>query len=117
MTRENDNGSSRQSVIKKCRVGEHLDLLHDRKNRYDKNAIKVCRTNGSQLGFLDSDLAGDIAEETKAGYFFTAYVSSLTGGTIRKPNRGCNILVVRFEESIPADVVTAYAESVLAKNA
>ncbi|MDC0936716.1 HIRAN domain-containing protein [Pirellulales bacterium] len=116
VTNDNDDGSSRQSIIKKCRGGEQLDLIHDRKNRYDKNAIVVRRLDGSQLGFLSGDLATDVVNTTKNGYFFTAYISSLTGGGLERPTRGCNMLVVQFESSIPSDVVVAYAQHVLNKD-
>jgi hypothetical protein len=51
---KNDDGSSRQQIIKACSVGEELDLVPEPDNRYDSDAVKVCRQNGQQLGYLPS---------------------------------------------------------------
>jgi len=57
---DNDDGSSRQEILSRCQVGESLILTHV-KNPYDKNAIKVARMNGEQIGFLHKSTAKIIA--------------------------------------------------------
>jgi len=50
VSHENDDGSSRQAIIRKCKPLEKLDLDHDEGNPHDPNAVRVCRENGGQLG-------------------------------------------------------------------
>ena len=61
VTHTNDDGSDRQKIIKKCWVGETLNLIRDYENPYDKNAIKVCRESGEQLGWINKDVAENFA--------------------------------------------------------
>ncbi|HEY2361208.1 MAG TPA: HIRAN domain-containing protein [Candidatus Angelobacter sp.] len=64
---KNSDGSSRQKTIKSCSVGEVLELIPEPDNPRDSDAIKVCRKNGDQLGYLpeghrmsqDGDLTDD----------------------------------------------------------
>src|SRR6266700_2772416 len=48
----NSDGSIRQKVIRSCVPGEMLQLVAEPDNTHDPNAIKVCRMNGDQLGYL-----------------------------------------------------------------
>ena len=61
VTYENDDGSSRQGIIAKCVEGEELELIREPDNVYDPLATKVCRINGEQLGYVESDFAGNVA--------------------------------------------------------
>jgi hypothetical protein len=60
---KNDDGSSRQEIISRCKVGEELDIIPEPTNRHDRGAMKVCRKNGEQLGYwhaggrMPSDIA------------------------------------------------------------
>lgn len=40
---DNDDGTSRQSIIRTCTAGEELTLIREVNNPRDPNAIKVCR--------------------------------------------------------------------------
>jgi hypothetical protein len=51
VTFNNDDGSSRQRVISRCKVGEELEIIPEPTNRFDRGAMKVCRKNGEQLGY------------------------------------------------------------------
>jgi single-stranded-DNA-specific exonuclease len=53
----------RQAVIKQMTAGEMLLLKREPYNRYDTNAIRVERLNGSQIGYLSKDLAQEIAAQ------------------------------------------------------
>jgi hypothetical protein len=55
-----DTQTERQAIIKKTKVGEKIMLLPDELNKFDKDAIKVVRLNGEQIGFLNTDLAIEI---------------------------------------------------------
>jgi hypothetical protein len=92
VTHDNADGTSRQTVIAACQLGEKLDLIHDDKNAYDPNAIEVRRASGEQLGYLSARLAGEVARDNARGYRYAAFVIGLTGGGWRW--RGCNLLVI-----------------------
>lgn len=49
---DNSDGSKRQEIIKKCSMGESVDLKRDYDNEHDKYAIAVFRKTGEQLGFI-----------------------------------------------------------------
>lgn len=59
----NDDGTSRQAAIAACHAGEAVHLVCDPGNRYDSNAVKVCRCDGRQIGHLPTNhgLADDVA--------------------------------------------------------
>ncbi len=52
----NGDGSSRQRIIRDCVVGEELRLIPEL-DRFGALAVKICRTNGEQLGYWDEDSA------------------------------------------------------------
>lgn len=59
----NHDGSSRQRIIMRCGMGERLQLIRDPRNRFSAKAIKICRMNGEQIGFVPDDwsrLAGEL---------------------------------------------------------
>lgn len=52
VTFRNSDGSSRQRIIRDCRIGEALLLIREPDNPVDKFAVNVVRRNGQQLGYL-----------------------------------------------------------------
>lgn len=56
---KNNDGTSRQEILKKCKRGEKLTLIHEPIPQ-DENAVKVCRENGEQIGWLSQILAAEI---------------------------------------------------------
>ena len=52
---------NRQEVVAKLRLGDQVWLEREAFNRYDKNAIKVIRNNGEQIGYLSRQLALSLA--------------------------------------------------------
>lgn len=96
VTHDNDDGSNRQKILKKCRVGEELQLIHTPIPQ-DKNAVKVCRRNGQQIGWLSRSVAEEIAPRLRKGGKVRAQISSLTGGGLFfKRTRGCNIKIMKY---------------------
>jgi len=79
VTFSNPDGSSRQSLVRQLRRGEAVTLVRDADNAYDKCAIAVHNSAGSQLGFLP---AGDVrlADHLDSGGAATATVVAVTGG-------------------------------------
>lgn len=81
----NDDGTSRQAIIRRCQEGETIKLVRDPDNKYDPNAIKVCRMNGELIGFLSRD---DNFRLLKNLDDYTVEIASINGGVRGKPTRG-----------------------------
>lgn len=50
----NDDGTSRQKIIKKLAVGNSVSLVHDKDNKHSQTAVAVISSHG-QIGFLPSE--------------------------------------------------------------
>jgi tetratricopeptide (TPR) repeat protein len=74
----NNDGSSRQEIIKDLRKGQILTLVADPLNQYDRYAVGVFTSEGKQIGFLPSD-ARDSSTVLR-GEPISVRVHRLTGG-------------------------------------
>lgn len=75
----NEDGSSRQDIIRTLRAGMPVQLAADPHNPHDRRAVKVLTASGQQIGFLPSD-ARDAATVLK-GEPISARIHALIGGT------------------------------------
>jgi hypothetical protein len=87
VTKTNPDGGERQKLLSKCKAGQTLLLIREPKNQYDPNAIMVCTHARTQLGYIDSELAEDMAPVMDQGNGATAQITKITGQDII----GCNI--------------------------
>lgn len=72
----------RQEVLARLQMGDRVWLEQEPNNAYDPNAIKVCRSNGEQIGYLSRQLAASIVPYFQAyGYPVKGKVTLLTGAT------------------------------------
>jgi len=72
----------RQEVVARLQMGDVIWLEHETDNPYDQNAIKVCRSNGEQIGYLSRQLAARIVPYFKAcGHPVRGKVRLLTGNS------------------------------------
>ena len=95
-TYKNKDRTSRQRIIKECKVGEKLLLIQspDERNNDEieyEDGIKVFRQNNEQLGWLAEYLASEIIELFEKGCKADATITNITGGTEEKPTIGCNL--------------------------
>ena len=72
----------RQEHVKKCYIGQSLDLVRDKMNPYDRNAIS-------------KDLAAKMAPKMDSGITYHCEVSEVTGGG--QNNYGLNIKIGQIE--------------------
>lgn len=70
---------NRQSYVRMCYQGQKLELVRDKYNAYDRNAIAVYAGN-NQVGFISKELAADLAPRIDNGTVYECYVESVTGG-------------------------------------
>ena len=82
---------NRQFYVKQCYKGQKLDLVRDRFNIYDKNAIAVYAGN-NMIGFLSRELAEKLAPQMDKGISYICYVEEVMGGGNK--NYGVNIKLV-----------------------
>jgi hypothetical protein len=71
----NDDGSSRQEIIARCYEGEELFLVPEPANRYDPDAVKICRVNGEQLGYWPAD--GRMAHDLAIGWTYRVTIHEI----------------------------------------
>ena len=107
----------RQELIEKLKVGEKLELHRDLNNDYDQNAIAVIAgrlrgIRGGQVGFLNRDLARELAPAIDGGTQYTSTVADITGGSEGSPTRGVNVLIARadVEEATTASHAAGLAQ-------
>jgi HIRAN domain len=112
VTYQNSDGSYRQKLIRKCRLFESLLLDHEEDNPHDANAVRVCRQNGQQLGYLDGGLAEEIVRKSNRGYRFATFVKEVTGG--RKGEwLGVNLLILQAEPGVNDRQVKNYLRQLI----
>jgi len=81
----NDDGTSRQAIVKSLRPGDRLFLRHAPIPGHPE-AIQVVTSWGRQAGFLPSGMGRDVLRWFNE-YKVDAYVTEITGGTWDKPIR------------------------------
>jgi len=59
----NDDGTNRLSVIRKCKVGEFLLLESFGSISSDVDVVGVLREDGSRLGYVEAKLAGELRRD------------------------------------------------------
>lgn len=94
VTFNNDDGTSRQSIIMNCEAGEYIIFKLMPTAEYP-DAIGVFNKRGQQLGYLSAELAAVI----KNKYVYnpmSVTVSNITGGG--DLNYGCNLHIVIYEK-------------------
>jgi hypothetical protein len=106
VTHANDDGSSRQKVIQRLVPPEKLELIHDDENPFDPNAVKVCRANGDQVGWLAADLAEEVMSRSAEGCRYAAFATEVTGGG--ELRLGVNVMMVVVEPGATDEQAALY---------
>ena len=99
---KNADGYPRQKyILAFCKAGVPLILKREPDNPHDANAVAVsikARTlivfsAEVQIGYLNADVASEIAPYIDSGGTVRAEITEVTGGTDEKPTLGVNILL------------------------
>ena len=102
--------AGRQEVVARLQQGDRVWLELEPTNPHDRNAIKVCRENGEQIGYLRRQLAAAINPYFKAyGYPVRGRVTLLTGGNWEGYTLGC-IISFKLPKSSQLKQVLASAQ-------
>jgi hypothetical protein len=111
----NDDGIERQEIIRHCRRGEVLRLIHDPTNRYSPFAIKVLRQTGQQIGHIPEQWAEQVCELMQDGCDVSAQITNVTGGTYGKEYRGVNVAVFFAKRTVTNGEYDAYVAGVMSR--
>ena len=106
----NDDGTDRQAIIARCRVGDWLFLVPEPDNAHDDNAIRVLTESGQQIGYVERGMAARLAGDVER---FSAFVAGI-GRPERSRAYGVSLLLVDDDDEDEA-VVQTYARRVLAE--
>jgi hypothetical protein len=90
---KNTDGSSRQRIIRSCQPGELVLLVPEPDNPADPDALKVCRQNGEQLGYVTADLAFRLTADMAIGWTYRATVEEIYSFADRPHAFGCRLRI------------------------
>lgn len=89
VTHHNVDGTNRQEIIGElCYNGQSLLLIRE-PNQYSQDNIGVYVAY--QVGYVNPDLAKELAPIIDAGGVVDARITDITGGTEDKPTQGVNV--------------------------
>jgi len=71
--------SLHQNIISEIVPGEELLLMREPDNRFDTNAIIVLSRSKKQLGYVNRNLAFDVAKAMDEGVVVKCFASMITG--------------------------------------
>lgn len=86
---------NRQEFLAELQTGQQLDLVHEKNNPHDENAIAVY-TDGKQIGYLKRNIARHLAENFDNGIAYQAVVVQVTGSI--EQNLGANIFIKKVQK-------------------
>lgn len=121
----NADGTSRQRVLRDLEPLTPLKLEEEPDNLHDPNAVRVCLTNGRQLGYLPKEVAREVALRRQEGCWHRAVVSKAklvtatqTGGQVAEGGTylRIDILVAEAEDYVTDNELCDYLDAVSAKS-
>ena len=93
VSHKNPDGTSRQAALRGSWEDRPLILKREPNNPHDPSTIAVFTEDVEQLGYINSDLAEDLAPQMDRGVNISAAISEITGGDKNRKTLGCNILI------------------------
>jgi len=88
---KNEDNTDRQTIARNLNKGDILELRRDPLNIFDKFCIEIFTSDGHKIGFINRELAKDLAPNLDRGIPVTCTISEITG--LDKPTVGINILL------------------------
>ncbi|HLW51334.1 MAG TPA: HIRAN domain-containing protein [Candidatus Angelobacter sp.] len=81
----------RQAALRRCRVGDGLQLVPEPTNRHDPFAVKVCRANGDMIGYIPADQSGRMSHDLASGWVYRVTVEEIFPFSDDPDKFGCKI--------------------------
>jgi|SRR5690554_3666983 len=102
---------NRQEVLARMHVGETLWLVREPQNPYDRNAIRVQRVSGEQVGYIPRGFAAALAPAfDEIGEPVRATVTAIVGGHYAGSSLGVRIQFQRPSSPIaPPSVIDGFS--------
>lgn len=85
---------NRQEILAALQIGQQVDLVHEKDNPHDENAIAVY-ANGEQIGYLKRNIARHLAKNFDNGITYQAVIVQVTGSI--EQNLGANIFIRKIQ--------------------
>ncbi len=95
VTFKNSDGSDRQKIISKCKVGDDIIFKPVPTKQYP-DAIGVFTTKGKQIGHVKADLALELKEKYPT-HPMQVTIANITGGN-DGTNYGCNLHIIIYKK-------------------
>lgn len=73
----NEDGSSRQEELGRCREGERTDLVREPHNPHDPSAVAVLSARGVKIGYLGANYCGWVGSKIDRGYDVRAIIGRI----------------------------------------
>jgi len=90
---DNEDGTSRQAELARCRPGEPVRLVRQPENPHDPAAVAIISARGVQLGYIPADRAVWIGSKIDRGYDVRVIVERVKGAHLSGATLG---LVIRI---------------------
>jgi len=113
VTFANRDGTKRQHVFSRCRRFERLLVAREEDNPVDPNAVWVRRLNGEQLGYLERQLAAEIAPRLRRGWQYAALIKAIVGGEPSAPTLGVVIALIVAAPHVTESRIGEYINRVI----
>lgn len=85
-----------KEIVRELQMDDELRLEREPENQHDENAVKVVNDNGDFLGYVEKDVAAEIADRLDNGDEYTCSVVGFLSEL--KPQ-----LEITFEEEVEDD--------------
>ena len=85
---DNEDGSSRQVELARCRPGEMAELVREPDNPHDARAVAIVSCRGVRVGYLRRERAVWIGSKIDRGYDVRAIVERVRGADMERSALG-----------------------------
>jgi hypothetical protein len=89
---KNADGSDRQKIIRRCRVGDPVTLQREPDNPFGSHTVAVLTRHG-QIGYISTKDSKLVAQRLDSGEMPECAISGIFGGTRAAPSRGVELRV------------------------
>jgi hypothetical protein len=109
----NGDGSRRQDIIPKCGPFEPLELIQETSANNKRNAIKVTRHTGEQIGYLTAKDGRMVWNLSYYDYNFRALAARITGGGGTGKAIGMDLILITAVPGISEEEIRDYINKLL----
>ncbi len=109
----NADGTRRQDIIPRCGPFEPLVLKQETTGSKKRNAIKVTRHTGEQIGYLTAKEGRMVWNLSLYEYQFRALVARITGGDGTGKAIGMDLILITAIPGIPEEDIRDYINHLL----